>query len=141
MTTHAFLKPLTISLILAIASLFISTAQAGCVQSDLAGVWYDYLTLSSRDAGGTRVYNMECIIRISTKGNLTRSCGTPASNNRYQTSGKLKLSASCSITGDFGDSNGVDAFFKGQMDKSKTTLAAISNDNYDREGVHHFIKQ
>jgi hypothetical protein len=141
MTMHSFLKSIAIVLTLTVAPFAISTARAVCIQSNLAGVWHDY---ALSHYSGTVA---ECTFRIDTKGNLTASSvcynytGTTNLPPVRAISGNFKLNASCGVAGNLGGDNGVNAFFKGQLDKSKTTLAGISRNSTGNIALHHFVKQ
>ena len=137
----SFLKSIAIVLTLAVAPLTISKARAVCIQSNLTGVWHDY---ALSHYSGTVA---ECTFRIDAKGILTTSSvcynytGTTNLPPVRAISGNFKLNASCGVTGNLGGDNGVNAFFKGQLDKSKTTLVGISRNSSGNIALHHFVKQ
>jgi len=55
--------------------------------------------------------------------------------------GYFKIDKNCNITGSLGGNNGVNAFFRGQLDKSKASFTGVSRNNTGNLALHNFVKE
>lgn len=118
-----------------------ASANASCLQADIAGVWHSFASSSTARAVG------HCVFRFASNGAVfsssvcngyTATANIPPVNIK---SGAFKVNAACNIAGSIVGSNGITAWFKGQMDKSKSSIAGISRNSTGSITLHNFIKQ
>jgi hypothetical protein len=124
------------TLILSVSSI---SANAICTQQNLAGTWHDYAI--------TTVSVADCTFIIDSKGLLNQSSvcynftATSDLSPINVSAGYFKIDKSCNITGSLGANNGVNAFFKGQLDKSKASFTGISRNSTGNLALHNFVKE
>jgi hypothetical protein len=114
---------------------------AGCKMRHLRGVWQDFALAHDANAVG------HCSFVLDREGSI--SVGSVCSNYTATsdippiaiTSGYFVIDASCAIKGSVGGGNGVNAFFQGQMDKSRNSFTGISRNSGGVVTLHNFVKQ
>jgi hypothetical protein len=128
-----------IASLLAITS--VNQVDAACTQTNLAGLWQDFAL--AYNAGSVA----KCTFHIDKYGNILSESvcynytGTTDMPPIYITSGNFSVNKICAISGTLGADNGISAFFKGQMDRSKTSFSGISRNSSGNIALHNFVKQ
>jgi len=110
--------------------LLTSTAWAACAQSDLTGTWLTYQSGTSSDDVGPFFYWKRCTVRLDSSGFVTGgSCRDDIGDTFSLTTGRIRVTTGCVVTGTVGDPAGSVVIDHGALDRGKTVFTGVLTDS------------
>jgi len=106
----------------------VTPAWAGCLQSELRGVWRLYAV----GANSHGLYTLRCNVRVArdTAGTLTGTCADDGGESGAVTGGRLRVNSGCTVTGSVTVAGTpLLTIEEGTLDLGKRNMAGVGEDN------------
>jgi hypothetical protein len=103
-------------------------AWAGCLQSELRGVWRLYAVGASAQG----LYTLRCNVRVArdNTGTITGTCTDDSGESGAVTGGRLRVNSSCTVTGSVTVAGTpLLAIEEGTLDLGKQNMAGVGEDH------------
>lgn len=114
----------------AVLLLLSSAAWAACAQSDLTGTWLTYqsgVTIVGTDAF---LYWQRCSVILNSSGFVTGgSCRNDIDETAPLTTGRIRVTSGCVVTGNAGGPGGSATIDHGALDRGKTVFIGVLTDS------------
>lgn len=122
------MKRAAVAIAVVIVMLLLSSAAwADCAQSELKGTWQTY---QAGVFGGGGFYWQRCSVKLDGKGFVTGgSCRDDFGETFSLTTGRIRVSTACVVTGTAGGPAGIATINHGALDKGKTVFMGVLTDS------------
>lgn len=123
------MKRATVLVVAIVVMLLLSSAAwAACTQSDLTGTWLTYQTGVSEGF----FYWTRCTVNLNSTGVVTSgSCRNDSNQTSTLTTGRVRVSSACVVTGTAGGPTGSVTINHGALDRGKTVFIGVLTDSDD----------
>jgi hypothetical protein len=107
-----------------------SAAWAACTQADLTGTWLTYQSGLRIENSQTFFYWQRCTVTLNSTGVVTGgSCRDDVGQTFSLTTGRVRVSSGCVVTGTAGGADGSATINHGALDRGKTVFMGVMTES------------
>jgi hypothetical protein len=107
-----------------------SAAWAACAQSDLTGTWLTYQSGYLIEGSNLFLYWQRCTVKLNSSGFVTGgSCRNDIDQTFSLTTGRIRVTSGCVVTGSAGGPDGSATIDHGALDRGKTVFMGVLTDS------------